>query len=257
MEVGLLTVISAYVSIGGGSPGKMSRGNVRITQQWDADFLFCPWGQKTPATPLARPSCNRCRLAHFVFSSVFLDLGVTLDQELTFAPHIRSLCRDSYYQLHQRCTVVRPLISDTTATLIHTFITLRLDYCSSLASQVAVPKWGPALCCTPLWTLPQIWPYLQLYVGCAPLAPLQQTIPYQIIALAWWSVVWLALAYLRDFCCTTLSVPGCHSLHSTEQGFVIVFFAHTTTNQNFTFSVVGPLLWNGLSLALRLFPRAL
>lgn len=31
-------------------------------------------------------------------SSVFKDLGVTLDQEYTFAPHIQRLCRDFYYQ---------------------------------------------------------------------------------------------------------------------------------------------------------------
>src|SRR6218665_190561 len=30
---------------------------------------------------------------HFTFSSTVLDLGVTLDQELTLAPHIHSLCR--------------------------------------------------------------------------------------------------------------------------------------------------------------------
>jgi len=38
---------------------------------------------------------------HFIFSSVVRDHGVTQDQELTFAPHIHPLCRDSYYHLHQ------------------------------------------------------------------------------------------------------------------------------------------------------------
>src|SRR6218665_2392436 len=30
---------------------------------------------------------------HFTFSSTVCDLGVTLDQELTLAPHIHSLCQ--------------------------------------------------------------------------------------------------------------------------------------------------------------------
>src|SRR6218665_859866 len=38
---------------------------------------------------------------YFIFSPDVRDLGVTLDQELTFAPHIHCLCRDSYYQLRQ------------------------------------------------------------------------------------------------------------------------------------------------------------
>ena len=44
------------------------------------------------------------------------DLGVTLDQELTFAPHVNRLCRDCYYSL----------------LLLHLSILLsRLDYCST------------------------------------------------------------------------------------------------------------------------------
>jgi len=51
------------------------------------------------------------------------------------------------------------------------------------------------------------------------------------------------------------SIPGRRSLRSTEQGLLLVPFAHTATMQNRAFSVVGPSLWNGLSLALRLFHR--
>src|SRR6218665_3411969 len=69
---------------------------------------------------------------HFTFSSTVRDLGVTLDQELTLAPHIHSLCRACYYQLRQLRTVSRSLTSTAAATLVHSFVTSRLDYCSSL-----------------------------------------------------------------------------------------------------------------------------
>jgi len=48
---------------------------------------------------------------------------------------------------------------------------------------------------------------------------------------------------------------GCRSLCFTEQGVLIVPFAHTTSKQNRDCSAVGPSLWYGLFLALRLFPR--
>jgi len=51
-----------------------------------------------------------------------------------------------------------------------------------------------------------------------------------------------------------MGIPGRRHLRSTEQGLILVPFAHTATMQNRACSVVGPLLWNGLSLALRLFP---
>src|SRR6218665_3376835 len=60
------------------------------------------------------------------------DLGLTLDQQLTFAPHINRLCRDCYYQLRQLGVISRSLTSTATATLVHAFVTSRLDYCSTL-----------------------------------------------------------------------------------------------------------------------------
>src|SRR6218665_2055991 len=72
--------------------------------------------------------------------------------------------------------------------------------------------------------------------------PLEQRISYRKIALVWRSLLGLPNAYLRDLCCTTLGVPDCRSLRSTEQGFlssllVIVPFA-AQEQQNRAFSVV-------------------
>src|SRR6218665_3506156 len=53
-------------------------------------------------------------------------------QQLTFAPHINLLCRDCYYQLRQLRVISRSLTSTATATLVHAFVTFRLDYCSAL-----------------------------------------------------------------------------------------------------------------------------
>src|SRR6218665_3245559 len=87
--------------------------------------------------------------------------------------------------------------------------------------------------------------------------PLQQRISYRIISLVWRSLLGLTLTHLRGLCCTTMGIPGRRSLRSTKCSFLIVPFAHTTTKQNHAFSVVGPSLWYGLSLALRLYPRIL
>ena len=72
------------------------------------------------------------RFPHIDFSLTVRDLGLTLDQQLTFAPHINRLCRDCYYQLRQLRVISRSLTSTATATLVHAFVTSRLDYCSTL-----------------------------------------------------------------------------------------------------------------------------
>src|SRR5688572_17628791 len=66
---------------------------------------------------------------HFVFSSVVRDLGVTLDQELTYAPHIHSLSRACYYQLRQLRTIARSLSPTATAFLYILLLPcIRFDY---------------------------------------------------------------------------------------------------------------------------------
>jgi hypothetical protein len=70
----------------------------------------------------------------YTFSSTVRDLGILLDQKLTFAPHLHHLSRACFYQLHQLRAVVRSLTTSAATTLVHSFITVRLDYCLSLYS---------------------------------------------------------------------------------------------------------------------------
>src|SRR6218665_2672576 len=68
----------------------------------------------------------------FLFSTSVRELGVILDQELSFAEHITALTRSCYYHLRQLRVVSRSLSSSSASTLVHAFIANRLDYCSSL-----------------------------------------------------------------------------------------------------------------------------
>ena len=84
---------------------------------------------------------------HIAFSVTVWDLGLALDQQLTFAPHINHLCRDYYYQLRQLRVISRSLTSTATAALFHAFVTSRLDYCSTL--YVGLPASGLPRACYP------------------------------------------------------------------------------------------------------------
>src|SRR6218665_2642471 len=64
----------------------------------------------------------------FVFCTSVKDLGIILDQELTFTEHISLLMCFCFYQLRQLRVVSRPLSSSSTATLVHAFILNQLDY---------------------------------------------------------------------------------------------------------------------------------
>src|SRR6218665_976866 len=85
--------------------------------------------------------------------------------------------------------------------------------------------------------------------------PLNQRIQFRVAVLVWYSLIGQAPAYLADLCCPSITARSTCHLRSAEQGLLHVPFARTTTMQSRAFSVVGPLVWNGLPLALQSLPR--
>jgi len=59
-------------------------------------------------------------------------LGVLLDSKLTFAPHVRRLSGKCFYHLQQMRTVRRSLTEDAAKTMVHAFVTSRIDYCNNV-----------------------------------------------------------------------------------------------------------------------------
>ena len=87
--------------------------------------------------------------------------------------------------------------------------------------------------------------------------PIYQRIEYRVAALVWRCLQGLAPIYLRELCSLISVVPGRRLLRSAEKGVLLVPFARTATMQNRAFSVVGPKIWNGLPVELRLHPGSL
>src|SRR6218665_818093 len=87
--------------------------------------------------------------------------------------------------------------------------------------------------------------------------PLRQRIEFRVAVLVWYSIIGQAPAYLTDLCCPSLTARSTRHLRSAEQALLHVPFARTSTMQSRAFSVVGPLVWNGLPLILWSLPRVL
>ena len=60
------------------------------------------------------------------------NLGVVFDSDLSMSELVNKVTSNCFYQLRQLRTVPRSLSLDTARTLVHTFISSRLDYCNSL-----------------------------------------------------------------------------------------------------------------------------
>jgi len=199
---------------------------------------------------------------HYAFSTTVRDLGVQLDQELTFTPHLHRLARDCYYQLRQLRTVTRSLTSAAKLTLVHAFITARLDYCSSLyfglpSSRIACLDRVLRSAARLIGQIPKYGHVSSYMLEVLHWLPVCQRIEYRVAALVLRCLQGLAPTYLRELCCLISVVPGRRLLRSAEKGVLMVPFARTATMQNRAFSVAGPMIWNGLPLELRLHPGSL
>lgn|SRR6218665_3958171 len=91
----------------------------------------------SPATGCVRQESHGYsyyQFSSFCFFSVVRDLGVTLDQELTVVLHIHTLLARSVVLATLNCanfrTVALSLTLTAIATLAHSFVTSRLDFCS-------------------------------------------------------------------------------------------------------------------------------
>src|SRR6218665_859020 len=167
-----------------------------------------------------------------------------------------------FYQLRQLRVISRSLTSTATATLVHAFVTSRLDYCSTL--YVGLPAVRPGclerVICTAarlIGGIPRTGHVSAYMLDVLHWLPLQQRIIFRIGVMVWRCILGLAPAYLRDLCRPTPGTRGCRSLPSSEEGLFFVPFARTSTTQARAFSVVGPSVWNGLPLSQRLLPRIL
>src|SRR6218665_3863484 len=94
-------------------------------------YSKCKRTMKIPKRSYLQGNIAEVPYRSIILCFFLLCLGLTLDQQLTFAPHINRLCRDCYYQLRQLRVISRSLTSTATATLVHAFVTSRLDYCST------------------------------------------------------------------------------------------------------------------------------
>ena len=65
-------------------------------------------------------------------SSVVRNLGSYIDEKLPMNSHINKVCNASFYYLHNIKRIRKHLSRDSSETLIHAFVSSRLDYCNSL-----------------------------------------------------------------------------------------------------------------------------
>ncbi|CAM4727630.1 unnamed protein product [Leuciscus chuanchicus] len=181
------------------------------------------------------------------------NLGFIFDPTLTFKPQFRHITKTAFFHL-RNIARLRPTLSTSAAeTLIHAFITSRLDYCNSLLyglpssvlQKLQYVQNSAARLLTHTRSRDHITPVLQQLHW----LPVQQRIHYKVLLITYKALNNLAPPYLTD-----LLQHHCPSrrLRSADLNLLkpITKSTHRTLGDR-AFAIAAPTLWNSLPIHIR------
>lgn len=170
------------------------------------------------------------------------------------ADHVAALRRSCLFQLRQLRMVRSSLTLEAAKTLVHAFVSSRLDYCNSLLygisdgllAKLQTVQNAAARVVTGTRKFDHITPVLhQLHW-----LPVRQRITFKLAMITFKCLRGLAPSYLADVCIPVSSVVGRWQLRSADSGTLVVPRTRTTIGRR-DFAVSGPATWNSLPVELR------
>lgn len=184
------------------------------------------------------------------------DLGVILDSELTMEGHVSKLCQACFFQLRRLRAIRHSLSRHALLTLVHAFISSRLDFCNSVLYGVStyildrlqsilnaaarlilnIPKYGHISA-----AIREELHWL----------PVSARIQYKICLLVRNCLTGAAPVYLAESCRLVSSDVGRRHLRSAARTDLIEQRFRLERYGRRGFPVSGPYLWNQLPVEIR------
>ena len=93
------------------------------------EFILIGTNQQLEKVKIEKLTVGQCEITP---SSVVLYLGSWFDSNFSMAVHVNKICKSAFYYLYNLSRIRKYLSQDTLETLIHAFITNRLDHCNAL-----------------------------------------------------------------------------------------------------------------------------
>ncbi|KAI5104696.1 hypothetical protein C0J45_6322, partial [Silurus meridionalis] len=176
------------------------------------------------------------------------NLGVTMDNELSFFPHVANVahsCRFLFYNIRRICSF---LSTQAAQVLVQSFVILRLDYCNSLLAGLPLNAFRPLqmiqnAAARLVFNQPK---FSQTTLHWLPVAA---RIRFKTLMLAYKGINGPAPSYLSDLI-TSRTAPRCLRSSSTAR-LVPPSLRMKGRYTSRLFSVLAPRWWNELPLDVR------
>ena len=186
-------------------------------------------------------------------SSSVCNLGVTLDQNLSFQQHVSRTCQICYFELRRISSIRHYLSQDALKTLISAFVLSRIDYCNSLLAgcpkqlihklQKVQNNAATLICRTPKFD--HISPVDHTFHW----LPVEQRIEYKLLLFAFKSVNNDGPLYLSDL--LRLYIPSRQLRFSSDTRLLRIASFRLKSFGQRKFSYQASVLWNSLPISPR------
>lgn len=192
------------------------------------------------------PDVNAGSLTQYIRPMV-TNLGVKIDAGLKLENHIRTVVKSSFYHLRQLAKVKPILSKKHFETVVHAFVTTRLDYCNALytgisescISQLQRVQNAAARLLTSTRKFEHITPVL----ASLHWLPVNFRIHFKVLLFAFKALNYLAPSYLSEL---LHPYKPSRSLRSADQLLLTVSKTKRKLRGDCAFSVAAPKLWNNL-----------
>ncbi len=179
------------------------------------------------------------------------NLGVIFDNELTMTSHVANITCSCFYQLRQLRSVRRSLTDDAAKTLVHAFITSRIDYCNAIlygTSAIVLRRLQAVLnaaarLITGHRKFDHITPALRDELHWLPI---QQRIAYKIALTVYNCLHMHCPAYFSEYCIPLSAIHNRYELRAVHHGDLAQPRSRTRKFGPRSFRSSGPAVWNSL-----------
>jgi hypothetical protein len=189
---------------------------------------------------------------HILPSSSVRNIGAIFDSSMTMEAHVNTVCRSAYFHLRNLGRIRKYLTRKATETLIHAFVTSKLDFMNALL--VGLPQHLLYKLQKIQNVAARIITFHKAHESITPILqalhwlPVRQRIAYKVLMLTYKCLNGEAPQYLRD-----LLHEHCprRSLRSGGQLQLVEPRTRTAKYGDRAFSKAAPVMWNKLPLELR------
>ena len=182
------------------------------------------------------------------------NIGIIVDDQFNLKSHIGNICKSSCYQLRCIGAIRKHLTRDACLTLIHSFITSKIDYCNSL--YFGLPEYQLKRLQSIINSAARIVSLLPKSCHITPVLrnlhwlPIHKRIEYKILLLVYKCLHGLAPAYLSQL----ISLHNPPRILRSSSTLSLSSIRTNTTYGCRAFSSSAPMLWNSLPVSLQTAP---